>query len=121
MALFAWASDKNGTVIRFNNVRSSIGITNISAFKSSGKFICEKEGLYLTAASVASSQSSSFCINNGNTRVSCTENGIFSGSYWHSGTSVAILHLKVNDNVHVVSSYVVEASYWTQFTLIKIK
>ncbi|VDI79909.1 Hypothetical predicted protein [Mytilus galloprovincialis] len=114
--------DKNyPNVIRFNNVQLSVGITNISAFKSTGKFVCEKEGLYLVAVSVVSKDSySSFCVYHRG-MVSCTEIGQHFGVAGHSGTSVATLHLQVNDNVRVETSYTIEASYWTQFTLIKIK
>ncbi|XP_071178121.1 uncharacterized protein [Mytilus edulis] len=122
VALYALASGKSGNVIQFNNVQLSVGIKNTSAFKSTGKFVCEKEGLYLVAASVASSEYSHFCINRGNTHVvSCTEIGQHSGSAWHSGTSVTILHLHVNDNISIATSNTIEAGYWTQFTLIKIK
>lgn len=121
VALFAWATDKSGNVIRFNNIRLSVGIANISAFKNTGKFVCEKEGLYLMAATVASNVYSNFCTHQGNTQVSCTEIGQHTGNAWHSGTSVATLHLLVNDNVFVSTGSTIESAPWTQFTLIKIR
>lgn len=121
MALYAWATDKSGNIIRFNNIQLSVGIANISAFKNTGKFFCEKEGLYLMAATVASNEYSNFCINQGNTRVSCTEIGQHSGNAWHSGTSVATLNLHVNDSISIVTSRSIESAPWTQFTLIKIR
>lgn len=37
---------QSGTIVNFGNVKTSIGISGMSSFKSSGKFKCEIEGLY---------------------------------------------------------------------------
>lgn len=43
-----------GNVLKFDDIRTQTGIINISSFKSSGKFTCQKEGLYLISSWVVS-------------------------------------------------------------------
>ncbi|VDI18559.1 Hypothetical predicted protein [Mytilus galloprovincialis] len=45
-------SKKSGYIVKFDNVKASIGITDISLFTSSGKFKCENEGLYIVSVSL---------------------------------------------------------------------
>lgn len=100
----------------------SLGINNISTFKSTGTFVCEKEGLYMIAATVSSKDSyANFCIRRYGTAISCAEIGKHSGDAWHSGTSVIALHLQVNAQIYVDTGMTVEYGQWTHFTIIKIK
>ncbi|CAG2212278.1 unnamed protein product [Mytilus edulis] len=39
-----------GTVVHFPNIQTNIGITNLSAYKSTGKFVCTVAGLYHVSA-----------------------------------------------------------------------
>lgn len=125
VALLALSTGKNGTVILFNTVPLSLGIGNISAFKSNGKFVCEKDGLYMMAVTVSSKEHyASFCVHREGVQsgyVSCAEIGQHSGDAWHSGTSVVALYLQVNDKIHIETSYSIEIGYWTHFTIMKIK
>lgn len=43
-----------GYVLKFDDIRTQTGIISISSFKSSGKFTCQKEGLYLISSWVFS-------------------------------------------------------------------
>lgn len=44
--------ENSGYILPFDNVKTSIGINNISYFKSSGKFKCEYGGLYTVSVSL---------------------------------------------------------------------
>lgn len=46
------ADESAGYIVKFANVKTSIGINGISYFKSSGKFKCEYEGLYAVTVSL---------------------------------------------------------------------
>ncbi|CAC5389015.1 unnamed protein product [Mytilus coruscus] len=46
-------STKSG-IIKFDNVRFSVGINDLSAYKSTGKFTCETVGIYLISAAILS-------------------------------------------------------------------
>lgn len=50
--LVVGADESAGYIVKFANVKSSIGINGISYFKSSGKFKCEYEGLYAVTVSL---------------------------------------------------------------------
>ncbi|VDI75930.1 Hypothetical predicted protein [Mytilus galloprovincialis] len=39
-----------GTVVHFPNIKTNIGITNLSAYRSTGKFVCTVAGLYHVSA-----------------------------------------------------------------------
>ncbi|CAG2246630.1 unnamed protein product [Mytilus edulis] len=56
VAMTAHPSDGiiTNTIMKFDDVKYSVGITNLSSFKTTGKFTCEHEGLYLISASVMS-------------------------------------------------------------------
>lgn len=41
------------TIMKFDDVRFSEGIKNLGAYKNTGKFTCENEGLYLISASIS--------------------------------------------------------------------
>lgn len=37
-------------ILKFNDVRLSVGISNLSEYQSVGKFICERKGLYMISS-----------------------------------------------------------------------
>lgn len=43
-----------GSILKFDNVRFSVGINDLAAFKSTGKFVCERKGLYMISSSIRS-------------------------------------------------------------------
>ncbi|CAC5389214.1 unnamed protein product [Mytilus coruscus] len=44
----------SSTIMKFDDIQYSVDITNLSAYKTTGKFTCEHEGLYMISASVMS-------------------------------------------------------------------
>ncbi|VDI22603.1 Hypothetical predicted protein [Mytilus galloprovincialis] len=115
---------KAGNIIKFNDVKFSVGINNLSTYKSSGKFVCESSGLYLMSVSIASYKNGNpqyGIILNGNF-ISLTEGGYQSGANWRTATSVVSRYLYVNDTIWVYArtDIYIAASIWSQFTILKI-
>lgn len=110
-----------GSFIKFPDVLSKIGISNISTFKSSGKFTCEAEGLFQISVTILS--------NTGNKRFGIYMNKhlvskayISSTSNHESGTAVAVVVLKRNDEVSVQSlrSNMYVNNYASCITIVKL-
>ncbi|VDI23363.1 Hypothetical predicted protein, partial [Mytilus galloprovincialis] len=90
-------------IIKFDNVAFSVGINNLSTYQSSGKFVCEKEGLYLFSVSIySSSNNANFCMYLNGNAISYTWIGYNSNapsSMQNTGTVVNALQLRLNDSV----------------------
>ncbi|VDI03667.1 Hypothetical predicted protein [Mytilus galloprovincialis] len=120
------SSTKTG-IIKFDNVAFSVGIANLSAFKSSGKFVCEKEGLYLFSVSIVSATNHAyFSMYQNNNVLSYTYIGYNSNNpstLRYTGTAVHALQLRLNDSVWVYYDvpFHVESGFWSTFTIAKIK
>ncbi|VDI10352.1 Hypothetical predicted protein [Mytilus galloprovincialis] len=114
----------SNTIIKFDNVKFSVGITNMSAYKTTGKFTCEQEGLYLISASVLSNTNSAhyYVILNGKS-VSLTYIGSHSSTYDHTGAVTITQNLHPNDQVWLYAdgSWFLFGNLHSQFTIIKIK
>lgn len=114
-------------IIRFDDVRLGVGINNLSSYKSTGKFICEKGGLYLISASIFSKDNDAryYVYLNGN-EISNTENGYSSSppsSLANTGTVVLALQLTLNDSLWVsfLNNYYIEHGLWSTLTIVKLK
>ncbi|XP_076071305.1 uncharacterized protein LOC143042745 isoform X2 [Mytilus galloprovincialis] len=90
----------SNTIMKFDDVKYSVGITNLSTYKSTGKFTCEHEGLYLISASVKSSTNNAvyFIRRNGND-ISLTHIGLHKEQHAHTGAVTVTRMLKRNDQV----------------------
>ena len=115
-----------GSTIQFNNVHHSYGITNstLSKFKSTGRFVCEVEGLYLIASNIISGKSASwFKIMKNQAELSRTYIGDYgSGRSFHSGTGIAVVTLQVKDTIYIeVGSTIVVSRSENTLIIIKIK
>ncbi|XP_063448446.1 uncharacterized protein LOC134727979 [Mytilus trossulus] len=112
------------TVMKFDNVMFSVGITNLSSYKNTGKFTCEREGLYLISASVMSYTSGAqyYISLNGNI-ISYTRIGDHIGNNYFTGAVTITRELNPNDQVWLYASgtiYLVGDLY-SKLTIIKIK
>lgn len=115
----------SGKIMKFDKVAFSVGINNLSLFKSSGKFVVETPGLYLISVSVAVHVKGNpeFSIVLNDIIISETEMGEFATTSWRSGTNMVSRHLVVNDSIWVQCLNIVytpENGDWSQFTIIKI-
>lgn len=124
---FPTSSSVTGSCVKFDNINYSVGVKNPTSMKSSGKFVCEKEGLYLIAVSIASKdQYPYFCTMKNAIELSCTDVGQTSSSsseLWKSGSSIIVNHLSVNDEVWIRPDQLksIETENWSQISIVKIK
>lgn len=122
---YGYRYDNSGPVL-FKQIPFSVGITNISSFNSTGKFVCEKPGLYLIAVTIASNiEFPEGCVLHNGHLISCMEIGQNTGRKWHSGSATVARRLTKGDEIWV-QSYLhrlssIEGTYWSHFTIIKIK
>lgn len=118
------SSDIFSTILKFEDVKYSVGITNLSSYKNTEKFTCEHDGLYLISASVLSSSDDAryFISLNGNS-ISHTYIGDHSGQYYFTGA--VTVSRKLNPNVQVwletTRSWNLYGGWFSEFTIIKIK
>ncbi|VDI69229.1 Hypothetical predicted protein [Mytilus galloprovincialis] len=103
-AQFASAPSTNG-IMKFDNVIVSVGYNNLSVYKSTGKFVCERSGLYLISASISSGVNNArYYLYLNNKRITTTMLSYSSNSpspTMHTGTIVLVLQLHPNDSVWV--------------------
>lgn len=114
-------------IIKFDNVTFVVGITNQSAYRRSGKFVCEKEGLYLISASIYSETN--------NAHYYIKLNGDIMSKTWigyssspasllqHTGTVVLALQLRPKDSVWVYCNgkFNIQAGLWSSLTIVKVR
>ncbi|CAG2246631.1 unnamed protein product [Mytilus edulis] len=111
-------------IIKFDNIKYSVGITNLSTYKTTGKFTCEHEGLYLISASVMSNTNKAYyhIRLNGND-ISYTYIVEHSGSKAFTGAVTVTTMLNPNDQVWLYAggSWFIYSGLWSKLTIIKIK
>lgn len=108
------------TLIRLDEVRTHVGIVDIAAVRNSGRFTCEKDGLYQISVVMNSPTSNAqFSVQiNGNTvstlRLS-NDNNI------DAGTSVVAADLQVGDIVWVQADSRFHVYFhWSCMTIVKV-
>ncbi|VDI54160.1 Hypothetical predicted protein [Mytilus galloprovincialis] len=90
--------------LKFPDIKTSIGVSDLSLFKSTGKFTCQVPGYYYIAVTIMSLHS--------NLKIEIMRNSTAihwqyvttyykDRSYWRSGAAVVALKLKYNDNVWI--------------------
>lgn len=112
------------TIMKFDNVKYSVGVTNLAAYKTTGKFLCEKEGLYIISASVMSytDEATYYIYLNGN-NISVTGIADHTGSYFFTGAVTIIQKLRPSDQVWLYAhrSWYLYADLYSKVIIIKIK
>lgn len=113
-------------IIKFDNVAFSVGINNLPAFKSTGKFVCENDGTYLISTSIASSTiDANYVIYLNGNAISTTFIGYNHNKpslWYYTGSVVLVLPLRSKDSVwvHYPNSYNIYNGLWSTFTIVKI-
>ncbi|CAG2246175.1 unnamed protein product [Mytilus edulis] len=114
----------SNNIIKFDYVTFSVGITNLATYKSTAKFSCDQEGLYMISASVTSQTSSAYyyIYLNGND-ISCTYIGYHIGNYHRTGAVTATRKLNPNDQVwlYAYGSCYLNGGVFSSLTIVKIK
>ncbi|XP_076076758.1 uncharacterized protein LOC143047563 [Mytilus galloprovincialis] len=93
----------SGSVVKFDDIKTHTGISNLSSFRESGKFTSESEGLYLVTSWIMSNT------NAAQFAIYCNGDSLSSAYVMHDGdagsigraTAVVSIELKVGDNVWV--------------------
>lgn len=114
----------DGDIMKFDDVKYSIGISNVSAYENTGKFICELEGLYIIAASVMSQTvGASYYIRLNKQFISNTYIGDHSGNHYFTGAVTVTRKLNPADQVwlQAYGSWNFHGGLYSKFTIIKIK
>lgn len=114
-----------GEVIKFDNVVTQTGLNGISEFKTTGKFTCEKAGLYLISVHIASSVSgAAYHIKQNNVLLSHVYVGDHPSYDWsYTGTGTVTVQLQSGDLVWVQagSSFYVYGGWYSCMSFVKIK
>ncbi|CAC5361287.1 unnamed protein product [Mytilus coruscus] len=112
------------TIMKFDDVEFSVGITNLSSYRNTGKFTCEQEGLCIISAFVMSSTTGAryYIILNGN-YFSETYIGGDSGNRHHIGAATITWNLNPKDQVWLYASgtFSLTRGLYSKLTIIKIK
>lgn len=118
---------KDGQVMKFPSTKTSIGINNVAAFKTSGKFTCEKAGVYLFSVSIAynGGTNADFELKKNSqllSRVMIVHNSGHSSGTAYLGSGTVVVHINAGDILYAnawrnMMLYEVDSC----FTVIKIK
>lgn len=111
-----------GTSIKFDDVRTSIGIKNLSTFKTTGKFSCEVEGLYHISVYIVSYTTSSMYSIYKNTNKLTTTYSDTAGNIQTFAVAV-VVEMNVGDTISVIpdTNMHVYARHWSCITIAMIK
>ncbi|XP_052087820.1 uncharacterized protein LOC127724847 [Mytilus californianus] len=109
-----------GKVVQFPNIKANIGISDLSAYKTTGKFICTIAGLYhVSAVMMTHTNNQYYYIYKNNDDMIDTYYGKVDGSY-QTRTRVFVTMLDVGDEITVRtagSQYIYQHSC---FTIVKL-
>ncbi|CAG2246960.1 unnamed protein product [Mytilus edulis] len=110
----------HNNAIKFDQVRSHVGILDMAAIRTTGKFTCEKGGVYHISVVINTpTDHSSFSIYmNGN---SVSKLSISSDNHVDTGTSVVALELQIGDIVWVQADTDIHVYFhWSCMTVVKL-
>ncbi|CAC5421362.1 unnamed protein product [Mytilus coruscus] len=114
----------SNTIMKFDDVKYSVGVSKLSTYMTTGKFACEHEGLYLISASVMSHTNSAryYIVLNGD-NISQTYIGQQSGSTVFTGAVTVTRELNLHDKVwlYAEGSWYLYNGLFSKLTVIKIK
>lgn len=119
------SSTRLSGIIKFDDVTFSVGVNNLTTYKNTGKFVVEKDGLYLISLAISSNNNhAQYHINlNGNVISYARVTGSFLEQYSDTVNVVVALQLRLNDILWVSypHNFHIEGRLWSTFTIVKIK
>ena len=117
------ATVNKGDVVKFPNVKTNYGVQNLTLFKQTGIFTCERKGLYMFFSNIVSSSEYayfSWYINNSN-YLSTIYTSNRDQLFYQSDSGMVTVELAVGDTVSFKSLYQSTVENRSCYTLIKIK
>lgn len=112
-----------GSVVKFSNIKFSSGVGDLSTFKSTGKFKCEKSGLYIVSVSIEMDLNGSQFHIFVNGKIFTKNSKQLQSNWWQSCSAVIAIELNSNDTVWVqigATQTNVRADSFSSFSIIKI-
>ncbi|CAC5395691.1 unnamed protein product [Mytilus coruscus] len=119
------------TILKFPDIKSSYGVSNLTAFINTGKLPFEKQGIYLiivlaTTATRSSTDSGIYICKNDKELSNTIYIGNTDSSYFsiNSGSGSLLLQVNVNDTVQVKTSYSKVVHFYghlSSFSLVKLR
>lgn len=92
----------SGEAVLFDDVKTQVGIDNLSTFISTGKFTCTKPGLYLVSIWVLTpGQNKNGMIYIYRNNKILTKTYINNSAHYDTGTATAVIELQLGDKVLV--------------------
>ncbi|XP_063401959.1 uncharacterized protein LOC134686212 [Mytilus trossulus] len=108
-----------GAVVQFPNIKTNIGITDLSAYKSTGKFVCTVAGLYhVSAVMMTKTDGQRYYIYKNSDRMITTLYGKVHS--YETKTSVFVTMLDVGDEITVRTSGSQYIYQFSCFTIVKL-
>ncbi|XP_063402011.1 uncharacterized protein LOC134686271 [Mytilus trossulus] len=115
----SYSSVSASTVVQFSNIKTNIGITDLSSYKSTGKFVCTVAGLYhVSAVMMSNTDAALYYIYKNNDTMITTYYGKVHN--YQTRTRVLVTMLDAGDEITVRtggSQYIFEYSC---FTIVKL-
>lgn len=112
-----------GSVVKFSDIKFSSGVGDLSSFKSTGKFKCEKSGLYIVSVSIEMDYNGSHFHIFVNGKILSKTSKYQQSNWWLSVSAVIAIEINTNDTVWVQigSTHAnVRADSFSRFSIIKI-
>lgn len=114
-----------GSVVQFSRIHFSVGISNLTTYKNSGKFKCEKRGLYTISVTITmyDNPGEFYIYVNGNQIARSYK--YQSNTWWHSTSTTISLQLQVNDSVWIQTMQTfgvhIDGGVSSHFSIVKVK
>ncbi|VDI58434.1 Hypothetical predicted protein [Mytilus galloprovincialis] len=118
-ACATYGTVSGGTVVQFPNIKTNIGITDLSAYKSTGKFVCTVAGLYhISAVIMSNTNDGYFHIEKNNAIMITTFYGKVDN--YQTRTRVFVTMLDVGDEITVRTANSQYIYQYSCFTIVKL-
>lgn len=113
-------------ILKFSDVKLSVGLNNLSTYKNTGKFVCETKGLYMISPSILADQSGAqfYIFLNGNliSETYIVYNSNNPSTFRNTGTVVLVQQLLPNDSLWVYNpGYHMYGGLYSTLTIVKVK